>query len=69
MQVALEADGRISRRQQYDLVTGNLEKLMGLEGWIGGDGDLVVYQGGGAFNMSSKVVAVASPRHGSLELF
>ena len=42
---------------------------MGLEGWIGDDGDLVVYQGGGPFNMSSKVVAIASPRHGSVELF
>lgn len=68
-QVALEAGGRITKRQQYDLVTGNLEKLMGLEGWIGDDGDLVVYRGGGAFNMSSKVVAVASPRRGSVELF
>jgi hypothetical protein len=54
---------------QYDLATGNLEKLLDMKGWIGDDGDLVVYQGGGAFSMSSKVIAVASPRHGAVEFF
>lgn len=54
---------------QYALITGNLEKLMGLEGWLGNEGDLVVYQGGGAFSMSSKVIAIASPRHGAVEFF
>lgn len=59
----------IDKRQRYDLITTNLEKLMGVEGWIGEDGDLVIYQGGSAFNMSSKVVGVASPRKGLVELF
>lgn len=68
-QVALDANGSIDKQEQYDLVTGNLEKLLGVEGWIGDEGDLVVYQGGGAFDMSSKVVAVASSRRGVVELF
>ncbi len=41
---------------------------MGIEGWIGDEGELVVYQGGDAFNMSSKIVAVASPKRGVVEL-
>ena len=68
-QVALESNGRIDKRLQYELVTGNLEKLLGMQGWLGDYGDLVIYQSGGAFNMSSKVIAVASPRHGAVELF
>ncbi|GJE84554.1 composite domain of metallo-dependent hydrolase [Phanerochaete sordida] len=67
--VALESSGRIDKQAQYALITGNLEKLLGLEGWLGDQGDLVVYQGGGAFNMSSKAIAIASPRHGTVELF
>ncbi|PSR73697.1 hypothetical protein PHLCEN_2v10616 [Hermanssonia centrifuga] len=61
-------DSHIDQRQRYDLVTSNLEKLMGIEGWIGDEGELVVYQGGDAFNMSSKIVAVASPKRGVVEL-
>ncbi|EKM59751.1 uncharacterized protein PHACADRAFT_181721 [Phanerochaete carnosa HHB-10118-sp] len=68
-QVALESGGWIDKQMQYALVTGNLEKLLGLEGWLSDQGDLVVYQGGGAFNMSSKVIAIASPRHGVVEFF
>lgn len=69
LQAALDAHGKIDKREQYGLVTANLEKLMGVEGWIGDDGDLVIYQGGDAFNMSSKVIAIASPRKGSVEFF
>lgn len=42
---------------------------MGMEGWIGDGGELVIYQGGGAFDMTSKVIAVASPRQGAVEFF
>ena len=54
---------------RYDLVTSNLEKLLGIDGWIGDNGELVIYSGGDAFNMSSKVIGVASPRQGFVELF
>ncbi|KAJ3525960.1 hypothetical protein NM688_g8324 [Phlebia brevispora] len=66
---ALDSNGSIDMRHRYELVTTNLEKLMGIDGWIGDDGELVVYEGGNAFNMSSKVIAVASPRRGLVELF
>lgn len=68
-QAGIDPTGVTSTRLQYDLVTTNLEKLMGIPGWIGDDGEFVVYQGGDAFNMSSKVIAVASPRRGIVELF
>lgn len=42
---------------------------MGIAGWIGDDGELVMYQGGDAFNMSSKVVAIAAPKRGVVEFF
>ena len=69
LKTALDADGKIDSRLRYDLVTTNLEKLMGIEGWIGDNGELVIYSGGDAFNMSSKVVGIASPRRGLVELF
>ncbi len=69
MQAALDSHGSIDTRRRYELVTTNLEKLMGIDGWIGDDGELVVYEGGDAFNMSSKVVAVASPRRGVVDTF
>ena len=69
MKASLESNGVIDEQQRYDLVTTNLEKLLGVEGWIGEDGDLVIYQGGSAFNMSSKVIGLASPRKGVVELF
>ena len=68
-QAALESIGLIDKYKQYDLVTTNLEKLLGVDGYFGNDGELVIYQGGDAFNMSSKVVGVASPRKGAVELF
>ena len=50
------------------MVTTNLEKLLGMEGWIGEEGDLVVYYGGSPFDFDSKVIAVASPKRGLVEL-
>ncbi|KAI0080817.1 hypothetical protein K474DRAFT_1636767 [Panus rudis PR-1116 ss-1] len=66
---ALDLDGRIDTRQTYDLVTTNLEKSLGIEGWFGDDGDLVIYDGGSAFDFSSKVVGIVSTREGFVELF
>lgn len=42
---------------------------MDVEGWIGDEGDLVIYDGGSAFSLSSKVIGVASPRKGVVQLF
>ncbi|THH28414.1 hypothetical protein EUX98_g5775 [Antrodiella citrinella] len=65
---ALEASDRIDEQQTYAMVTTNLEKLLGMEGWIGEEGDLVVYDGGSPFDFESKVIAIASPRRGVVEL-
>ena len=67
--VALESQGKVDRKTQYELVTGNLEKLLGMRGWFGEEGDLVIYQGGGPFELESKVVGVASPTRGVVEVF
>ncbi|KAI0340770.1 hypothetical protein BDW22DRAFT_1359586 [Trametopsis cervina] len=66
---ALESNGRIDKHQRYNLITNNLEKLMGVEGYFGDEGELVIYEGGDVFNMTSKVVGVVSPRRGLVELF
>lgn len=52
----------------HALLSTNLEKLLGLEGWIGNDGDWVAYAGGGAFDLSSKPVAVISPARGLVDV-
>lgn len=33
------------------------------------DADLVIYEGGGMFDLSSKVVGVISPTQGAVDLF
>ncbi|EMD40502.1 hypothetical protein CERSUDRAFT_121244 [Gelatoporia subvermispora B] len=67
---ALESDLRISRVQAYALASTNLEKMLGVDEWVGYDGgDLVAYDGGSAFEFASKVVAVTSPAQGSVEVF
>lgn len=42
---------------------------MDVEGWIGDDGDLVIYDAGSVFSFSSKVIGVASPRKGVVDFF
>ncbi|KAI0776137.1 composite domain of metallo-dependent hydrolase [Trametes elegans] len=64
----LESNNWINKRQAFELVTTNLEKLLDLEGWIGDMGDMVAYEGGSALDFSSKPVAVASPAGGLVEL-
>ena len=65
----MNANGRISKQKTYKLVTTNVEKLFGIEGWFGEDGDLVLYDGGSVFDLSSKVVGISSPKKGAVELF
>ncbi|KAH8094912.1 hypothetical protein BXZ70DRAFT_343845 [Cristinia sonorae] len=67
--IARELGDRADDEFPYELVTTNLEKLLGMEGWIGEEGDLVAYDGGSPFDFDSKVVAIASPKKGVVELF
>jgi hypothetical protein len=58
----------VSRKEALALVTTNLEKLLGAR--VGGsDVDIVAYQGGDVFDLSSKVTGVVSPRRSSVDLF
>ncbi len=50
----------------YSLASKNLENLLGLRA---NNEDLVVYSGGHAFELSSKVVAVVSPQLGFVDIF
>ncbi|PCH40798.1 hypothetical protein WOLCODRAFT_24274 [Wolfiporia cocos MD-104 SS10] len=65
---ALETNVRLDQRQAYALATTNLEKILDVGGWIGEDGDLVAYDGGNAFELSSKVVAIVSPTRAQVDL-
>ncbi|EPT00762.1 hypothetical protein FOMPIDRAFT_1121854 [Fomitopsis schrenkii] len=67
---ALETNGRITREKAQALVTTNLEKLLDIQGWMDEDGgDLVAYERGNVFDITSKPVAVASPRRGLVDVF
>jgi len=69
-QSALEADGKISREEAYALVSTNVEKILDLDDVAdGGLDDLVAFDGGSAFEFSSKVVAVLSHHRGFVEVF
>lgn len=67
----MESNGRIDDQQAYALATTNLEKLLGVINLQGeaGTGDLVAYDGGNVFDLSSKVVAVLSPERGIVDVF
>ena len=66
----METNGRITREKAQALVTTNLEKLLDIQGWMDEDGgDLVAYERGNVFDMTSKPVAVASPRRGLVDVF
>lgn len=67
-QAILESNGRISERQAYALVSSDLERLLGVRS-VGEDADLVAYESGGLFDLSSKVVAIISPRREVVDLF
>ncbi|KAG6831394.1 hypothetical protein H0H92_010996 [Tricholoma furcatifolium] len=60
----LESNGRIDQRQMHALAYTNLPKLLGvrdIDNYGLANEDMVAYEGGGAFDLSSKVVAVISP--------
>lgn len=66
----MEAGGRISREQAYAFVSTNIEKILGLDDVAdGGLDDLVAFDGGSAFEFSSKIVAVLSHQRGFVEVF
>jgi hypothetical protein len=67
-QAILESNSRISERKAYALVSSDLEKLLGVRN-VGEDADLVAYEGGGLFDLSSKVVGIISPRREVVDLF
>lgn len=67
-QAILESNNWINKRQAYELVSTNLEKLLDLEGWIGDMGDLVAYEGGSALDFTSKPIAVVSPARQLVEV-
>jgi hypothetical protein len=64
---AINADGLISDEEAIAIGSINLEKLLGLE--VKTQGDLVAYQGGEIFEMTSKAVAVISESHAHVNLF
>ncbi|KIM83388.1 hypothetical protein PILCRDRAFT_69640 [Piloderma croceum F 1598] len=64
----LESNGRIDEQQAYSLASTNLEKLLGIVNLSNETADLVAYEGGSAFDLSSKVVAVLSAERGVVDL-
>lgn len=67
-QAAIEADGKISMKQAMALGSTNVEALLGGDVETDGRGDLVAVQGGTLLDMSSKVIAVISPRRSLVDL-
>ena len=65
----LNSNGRISRAKALALVTTNLERALGLRRRWGQLRDIVIYSGGGVFDVESKVVGVLSPYRRVLEKF
>jgi len=64
----LESSGRVNKSQAYALASTNLDKLLGIK-HDSEDADLVAFEGGNLFDLSSKVVAVVSPQRGLVDLF
>lgn len=67
-QAGLESNGRVNQRQAYALASTNLDKILGIE-HSSEDADLVAFEGGSLFDLSSKVAAVVSPQRGLVDLF
>ncbi|KAG8916313.1 hypothetical protein FRC02_004050 [Tulasnella sp. 418] len=67
---AMDANGSLSESETMALASSNIDKMLGVER-SGSDlvGDLVVYHGGGIFDLSSKVVGVISERRAMVDLF
>lgn len=62
---ALESNGTLTRADAIALGSSNLEVLLGVEY----QHDLVAYHGGDVFDLSSRPIAVLSPRRGFVDLF
>ena len=58
----------MNKRQAYALASTNLDKLLGIK-HKNEDSDLVAFEGGSLFDLSSKVAAVISPQRGLVDLF
>ncbi|KAG6903480.1 hypothetical protein C0995_005503 [Termitomyces sp. Mi166 len=67
----LESNGKIGQREMHALAYTNLPKLLGVRE-VEDDrlvvGDMVAYEGGEAFDFSSKVVAIISPERQLVDL-
>ncbi|KAJ4001803.1 carbohydrate esterase family 9 protein [Lentinula boryana] len=55
-------------REVYGLATTNLEQLLGVKGIEPSSADLVAFDGGSVFNLSSKVVAIISPQRSQVDM-
>jgi imidazolonepropionase-like amidohydrolase len=67
--VALESNGTIHQSQAIALATSNLERALGLVQQRSVMPELVMYEGGGIFDFTSKVVGVISMERKVVELF
>lgn len=68
VQAGLESSGLINKRQAYALASTNLDKLLGID-HASEDADLVAFEGGSLFELSSKVAAVISQQRGLVDMF
>ncbi|KAI0751107.1 composite domain of metallo-dependent hydrolase [Daedaleopsis nitida] len=64
----LDSNDLLTKKQAYELMTTNLERLLDLEGFVGDMGELVAYEGGSAMDFTSKAVAIVSPARGLVEI-
>ena len=67
IQAALEAGGKLSRKETLALASTNLAALLGAEDALK-EPELVAYQGGDIFDFASKPVAVLSAGRGVVDL-
>lgn len=68
VQAVLDSNDLLTKRQAYELMTTNLEKILDIEGYVGDMGELVAYEGGSALEFTSKPVAIVSPARGFVEV-
>ncbi|KAJ6512303.1 hypothetical protein DFH09DRAFT_1197532 [Mycena vulgaris] len=66
---ALDADGAIDYSTAMALASTNMDRALGLDSADIGGEDLVIYQGGGIFDLESKVLGVASGRRAVVDFF
>ncbi|KAJ7685890.1 hypothetical protein B0H17DRAFT_985428 [Mycena rosella] len=66
---ALDSDGAIDYTTAMALSSSNMDKALGLDAAGAANEDFVIYQGGGMFDLESKVLGVASGRRSVVDLF